>query len=180
MRLTFQERQNKMDSLLGDPRYLIKEDGSFWMWVDRENEWKQRGTSTSAKYYSSIHYKGSSFYVHRLVYRKYVGPLLEGFEINHKDGNKKNNHVSNLEQVTPYENQIHALRTGLRVSIGEYSKQRSIILKKEKNEALQKMKSRYAKDIIGHLQGGCTPSCVAKRLGVTRMFVCKMDWEFFR
>ena len=34
-------------------------------------------------------------------------------EINHKDGNKKNNKISNLEWVTHKENRIHALTTGL-------------------------------------------------------------------
>lgn len=34
-------------------------------------------------------------------------------EINHKDGNKKNNNINNLEYVTHKENRIHALKMGL-------------------------------------------------------------------
>jgi len=51
--------------------------------------------------------------VHRLVYAAYGGVLIKGMEINHLDGNKKNNHISNLEQVTQEENRRHAIALGL-------------------------------------------------------------------
>ena len=46
-------------------------------------------------------------YVHRLVAEAYLGNV-EGMDINHKDGNKSNNHVSNLEIVTHQDNLLHA------------------------------------------------------------------------
>ncbi len=55
------------------------------------------------------------FFVHRLVANAYLGsPISEAFFVNHKDGNKLNNHFSNLEWVTMSENQIHAVKNGLR------------------------------------------------------------------
>lgn len=52
--------------------------------------------------------------VHKLVMTSFVGPVPEGKQINHKDGDKTNNTLSNLEYVTPKENIKHAHDTGLR------------------------------------------------------------------
>lgn len=52
--------------------------------------------------------------VHSLVLESFIGDRPKGLVINHKDGNKFNNHLSNLEYVTNRENFIHALNTGLR------------------------------------------------------------------
>ena len=46
------------------------------------------------------------FSAHRLVAIMFLGDL-ENYEVNHKDRNKKNNHVNNLELVTKSENQTH-------------------------------------------------------------------------
>lgn len=48
--------------------------------------------------------KKNFFYVHRLVYTAFNGPIPEGMQIDHIDGNKENNALSNLRVVTPREN----------------------------------------------------------------------------
>lgn len=53
------------------------------------------------------------FLIHRLVGLHFVPNPNNLPEINHKDGNKENNHYSNLEWVTSSENQKHAFRLGL-------------------------------------------------------------------
>ena len=51
--------------------------------------------------------------IHRLVAQAFI-PNPEGKpEINHKDGDRNNNHVDNLEWCTSSENSYHAYRTGL-------------------------------------------------------------------
>jgi len=57
--------------------------------------------------------------VHRLVMQSFVGQCPEGNVVNHKDGNKTNNKLDNLEYITPSENVLHAFAIGLRNNRGE-------------------------------------------------------------
>lgn len=45
-------------------------------------------------------------YVHRLVYEAYVGDIPEGMTVDHIDGDKLNNHHSNLQLLSPEDNAI--------------------------------------------------------------------------
>jgi len=58
--------------------------------------------------------KGHTFLVHTLVAMSWIGPKENGMQINHKDGNKTNNSIDNLEYVTHAENIRHSWEIGLR------------------------------------------------------------------
>jgi hypothetical protein len=81
---------------------------------------------TPAKSNGYLHFKlafgGRVTYptVHQCVARAFLGPKPDGYAINHIDGDKANNRVSNLEYVTYAENAQHAVATGLAPS-GEQS-----------------------------------------------------------
>ena len=68
------------------------------------------------QYYVSIHRKRIMRYAHRLVAYYFLPNPNHYTEINHKDGNKSNNNVSNLEWCSKSQNMVHAINTGLKVS----------------------------------------------------------------
>ena len=65
--------------------------------------------------------KCKQYYVHRLVAKAFLENEKE--MVNHIDGNKKNNMLSNLEWCTRQENEIHAWKIGLKEKIRETSKE---------------------------------------------------------
>lgn len=67
--------------------------------------------------YKNKEYKG--YQVHRLVLLTYVGP--SDLDCNHKNSNKIDNRLENLEYVTRKENIHHAIRAGTNKIIGEKS-----------------------------------------------------------
>ena len=56
--------------------------------------------------------RGVNCYVHRLVLQHF-SESPEDETVNHKDGNKSNNHISNLEWMSYADNNTHAIKNGL-------------------------------------------------------------------
>ena len=88
---------------------------------------KRTGTvrkQTDRKGYRKIRINGRDVSIHRLVADSFFDGDHSDLQVNHIDGNKANNHISNLEWVTPSENVKHAYNNGLKHFSGgpEYMK----------------------------------------------------------
>lgn len=62
----------------------------------------------------SINGHKTTLKIHRVVATTFIDNPNNLPQVNHKDGNKVNNHVNNLEWVSNSENQIHAISIGLK------------------------------------------------------------------
>ena len=111
--------------------YRITEDGQ----VISNKLGRAMATSVSnAGYLQVALYKegiGKAAHIHRLVALHYLSPVEGKTFVNHKDGNKHNNHVSNLEWVTKSENAIHAIETGLVVRPRRLSEEETLVVLKD-------------------------------------------------
>lgn len=95
------------------PRWYISREGLLWSGKNS----KMLSLGDNGTGYNQVIYRSNGarkkYYVHRLVAEVFLGEIPEGMCVNHKDGDKSNNHVNNLEIVTRAENNRHAIETGL-------------------------------------------------------------------
>lgn len=97
--------------------YFITEDGRIF------NKYgKELSPSDNGRGYLviglSFEGKRNTIGIHRLVAMAYLDNPLNLKEVNHKDGNKLNNCLSNLEWCTRGENIAHAYKNSLRSATG--------------------------------------------------------------
>ena len=93
--------------LVKDRLLTVREDGVIFY------NGKVKTQYTNDGGYYKIAFNKHSHYVHRLVAMCFLENTLNKETVNHKDGNKANNNLSNLEWNTYIENNKHARDMGL-------------------------------------------------------------------
>lgn len=102
--------------------YYVTDDGRVWSDKSKKfmaqsedkNGYMKVGLSSLDLPPKKVH----RYSVHRLIMENFC-PVegMEKLQVNHKDGNKKNNCLDNLEWVTCEENIQHAIEHGLRAKV---------------------------------------------------------------
>ena len=144
-----------MKQIIGFENYSISEDGK----VFNNKTGRELKAFDGNRGYKTIYLrkdgKNHGHLLHRLLAIHFItNPENKGF-VNHKDGNKHNNDLSNLEWVTQAENNKHAFDIGLKSHVGE--KHNQSILTEE-----QVLEIRWLYEI------GVKPSEMFSAYGVSR------------
>ena len=103
----------------GYPNYAIKDDGKIMRLISRKCA--KAGTilkdcvdPAGYRTLTLVNEQGVKTHrIHRLVASTFLGKRPLGYEVNHKDGDKLNCQISNLEYVTRKQNATHARILGL-------------------------------------------------------------------
>lgn len=98
-----------------------------------------RGAMTTQGYLAIALDTKAKRLAHRIVAEVFLEPQEYRRTVNHKDGNKTNNHVSNLEWNTFAENNAHARANGLNRQHGEASN-----LAKHSDQFIESVRRVYA------------------------------------
>jgi hypothetical protein len=103
-------------------KYWITDDGNIYSKNRSSGRWMKPQENIRTGYlYICLHYrdntglsKSKMFRVHLLVLNNFTRKPPGKVEANHIDGNKLNNHLTNLEWVTRHENMLHSWKLGTR------------------------------------------------------------------
>jgi hypothetical protein len=99
-----------------DTEYFVTEDGRvFRNGTERKTHMSNKGYKIVSLWVNGV---GTKMNLHRIVGQLYVPNPENKCCINHKDGDKTNNHYTNLEWVTLKENSQHSVHV-LRKEMGE-------------------------------------------------------------
>lgn len=161
-----------------NPVYLVSNYGRVKtidhpVWCKKNNSYSIRkgimctlSNNNSKKYWRvgiQINNKRKAFAVHRLVAQAFIPNPDNLPQINHIDGNKNNNHVSNLEWCTNDYNMNHAIEHNLIHTIEHKTKASKVCcFRKLSEEQVLFIRDKYSEldlSIRGNLKAFCKAIC---------------------
>ena len=102
---------SRLIEIEGYDKYFISDEGKVYS--DKYNERKELSPRMTSNGYLYVNLckngKYKSVRIHRLVAKYFLKDYSDELQVNHKDGNKLNNNVSNLEMVDRSGNMRHAI-----------------------------------------------------------------------
>jgi hypothetical protein len=100
----------------GQPSYYVTNEGEVLSTKKGDCRVLSPGKDSGGYYTVSLCQKGKgkTHRLHRLLAESFIANPESKGDVNHMDGDKSNNDISNLEWNTRKENLAHAFRTGLR------------------------------------------------------------------
>lgn len=105
--------------------------------------------------------------VHSLVAEAFIGPRLSGMQVNHKDSDRYNNNVSNLEYVSARDNVLHAHKNGVSPR-GE-----RIANSKMTAEKVRKLREKYVRG-VNQFNKGTSYNALSREFGIEKTTVANI------
>lgn len=104
------------DGVVGviNERYIVTRRGEVYRYHSWHRKWERQKPRVHSNGYIRGLIDRKDVYIHRLVATCFIPNPDNLPEVNHKDGDKTNNTVENLEWCTRSQNNRHAFQTGLR------------------------------------------------------------------
>lgn len=155
----------KYSNIKGYPGYYISKRGILFTSIKRvgvkgkgegrkgtttviSNTWRKKYVSLKSNGYLQCTLFRKRFYIHRLVYEAWIGNIPNGYDIDHINGIKTDNRVSNLRAVSRSENLKHNYELGFKGSNYIHTlseKERNLIMidHKEKGLSIKKISIKY-------------------------------------
>jgi hypothetical protein len=102
--------------------------------------------------------------IHRLIAKTFIKNTKNDKEVNHKDGNKLNNILVNLEWISPKENIQHAIKNGKFKIQGEFAN-------------FAKLKEKDVYEIVDKLRHGVKYKIISKKYNISKTQIWRIKYK---